>query len=109
MEYEMKGDWQTLRLRKALLKELAVISEKTKHPVSELVSMCLEDCLEAVRQRLPIIPRMARLAAAVEKEVVVKDPKNYLFMGESADPSAGGQATVKPALEKKSGGGDAAP
>lgn len=80
----MKEEFQTVRLRRILLQEFALIAEQTKHSVPELIHMVMEDSLVAVKTRCPIMPRMARLAAAVEKDVAVKDPKSFLFMGTDA-------------------------
>lgn len=96
-----KDDYQNVRLKKILLEAYKLIADKTNQNQTVLISMCLEDCLEAARTRSPIMPRVARLLAAMEKDVVVADPKTFLFMPSDQKPGGrirddGGQELSPP-------------
>lgn len=52
-----------------------------RHAVTQIITMCVEDCLVACEHQKPIMPRIARISHAAQKDVVVADAQNFLFMG----------------------------
>jgi hypothetical protein len=60
------GETTLVRIDKKVYDKLKVWIKRSGFTATEVVSLCVEDCLRAVEAKKPIIPRIALLQQVIE-------------------------------------------